>query len=83
MKSGIEIKKEQKLFKEFPITSVCRYDLEDAGFDIKNVDDDIMEDLASRMSEAYRELIFWIDLPILAEYAGIKKHKEVNEKTKE
>ena len=44
---------------------------------------DIMEDLASRMSEAYRELIFWIDLPILAEYAGIKKHKEVNEKTKE
>ncbi len=67
--------KEEKLFQEFPITSVSRYDLEDAGFDIKNVDDDTMEDLASRMSEAYRELIFWIDLPILAEYTGIRKLK--------
>jgi len=75
MKSKNKIGKEQKLLKEFPITGVCRYDLKDAGFDIKNVDDETMRDLASRMSDAYREIIFWIDLPILAEYTGIKKHK--------
>lgn len=76
MKSNNKILKSKKLYQEFPITSVSRYDLEDAGFDIKNVDDDTMADLASRMSDAYRELIFWIDLPISAEYAGIKKHKK-------
>lgn len=80
MKSDIEIKKEQKLLKEFPIASVSRYDLEDAGFDIKNVDDETMEDLASRMLDAYRECIFWIDIKILAEYLKIKKHKKSKSK---
>ena len=33
--------KQEKYDKAFPITSVCRADLESAGFDTANVDDEI------------------------------------------
>lgn len=64
----------------FPITSVCRADLESAGFDTKNVDDGTMLELASKMANAYCEDGFWIDLDILAEDLGIKKYKKINDK---
>jgi len=60
----------------FPITSVCRADLEGIGFDTKNVDDSTMSRLASKMANAYCENSYWIDLEILAEDLDIKKRKK-------
>jgi len=60
----------------FPITSVSRADLEEIGFDTTNVDDSTMAELASKMADAYCEIVFWIDLEILADYLKIKKHKK-------
>ena len=57
----------------FKITSIHRADLDSIGFDISNVDDDTMIELADKMKEAYLEQGFWIDLPILAEQLGIPK----------
>ena len=60
----------------FRITSVHRFDLEDAGFDISNVDDATMDELADAMRDAYVDNGFWIDLPIIAEEVlGIPKRK--------
>jgi len=64
----------EKRYKDFPITSVCRADLESAGFDATNVDDGDMLYLASKMANAYCDMGFWEDLKILAEHLGIKKH---------
>lgn len=66
-----------KCYKDFPITSVCRADLEQAGFNPKDVDDDIMSELASKMANAYCDFGFWEDLKILAEDLGIKKNKKL------
>lgn len=60
----------------FPITNVCRADLEEVGFDTKDVDDGTMSKLASKMADAYCEFAFWEDLEIIAEYLKIKKHKK-------
>ncbi|OGI65668.1 hypothetical protein A3H53_02020 [Candidatus Nomurabacteria bacterium RIFCSPLOWO2_02_FULL_40_10] len=60
----------------FPITSVCRDDLETAGFYTKNITDSTMLRLASKMANTYCENSFWIDLDILAEDLGIKKHQD-------
>ena len=65
----------------FNITSVHRNDLESIGFDTSKIDDSIMERLASKMSDAYLESSFWIDLEIIAEYLGI--HKRVKTKKNE
>ena len=81
MKSYKKIK-QTNFLKNFPITGVCRTDLEDIGFNTKNVDDSTMERLASKMANAYCENVFWIDLEIIAEHLGIKKRKKINEKTK-
>ncbi|MGO9685870.1 MAG: hypothetical protein ACLPTZ_25420 [Beijerinckiaceae bacterium] len=51
----------------FPITSVHRADLESLGYDVSDVDDATMIRLAGKMANAYRELVFWIDLPIIAD----------------
>ena len=72
----IETIQENKYYKDFPITSVCRADLESAGYDTINIDDDIMVELASKMANAYCDMGFWEDLAILAEYLGIKKHRK-------
>lgn len=75
MSNAITISKttQEKFYKDFPITSVCRADLEEAGFDVTNVDDDDMKELASKMANAYCAMVFWMDLEILAEHLGIKK----------
>jgi hypothetical protein len=76
MKSTNKTKQDPKLYKDFPITSICRADLESAGFNTKNVDDGTMSELASKMADAYCEFVFWIDLEILADFLKIKKHKK-------
>ena len=73
MKSIDKIKHRQQPFQ---ITSICRDDLEEAGFDTKNVDDSTMSKLASKMADAYCEFAFWTDLEIIAEYLKIKKRKK-------
>lgn len=73
MKFNNKINKKQEYF---PITSICRDDLEEVGFDTKNVDDGTMSKLASKMADAYCEFTFWSDLEIIAEYLKIKKHKK-------
>lgn len=64
-------------FTPFTLTTVCREDLESIGFDTKNIDDETMQELASKMGEAIMAE-FWIDLPIIAEHLKIPK-KEENE----
>lgn len=59
----------------FQITSVHRDDLIEAGFDGNSVDDTVMEQLASKMSDDYVEQLFWIQIGIIAEYLGIPKLK--------
>ena len=59
----------------FEITSVSREDLESAGFDASNVDDDTMTELAEEMADDYLEQLFWTSLKILAENLGIPKKK--------
>lgn len=66
----------EKFHKAFPITSVCRGDLEQAGFDTKNVGDYTMTELASKMADAYCDMGFWIELDVIAEDLGIKRRKE-------
>lgn len=69
---------EQKYYKDFQITSVCRADLEAAGFDTTDVDDYTMSELASEMANAYCDFGFWEDLKILAEYLKIKKYEKAS-----
>lgn len=70
-----ETAKVNRRYKAFPITSVCRADLEQAGFDTKDVDDGTMSELASKMADAYCGLGFWESLEVLTEDFGIKKHQ--------
>lgn len=58
-----------RMFKSFPITSVCRADLQDhyTQEQIDSLDDDDMREIAEKMAEAYTENVFWIDLEIIAE----------------
>ena len=65
-------------YKEFPITSICRADLESAGFNITDISDDMMLELASKMANAYCDMGFWEDLKIIAEYLGAKRKKGKN-----
>ena len=73
MDSVNEIEREEKFYGAFPITSVCRADLEYAGFDATNVDDNTMSKLASKMANAYCDMGFWDDLEALANCLKIKK----------
>jgi hypothetical protein len=41
------------------------------GYDVSNVDDCTMAELASKMADAYLDQAFWIDLPIIADHLGI------------
>lgn len=61
--------------KAFEITSVARADLEGVGYDTSKVEDGTMEELASKMAEAYTNEVFWIDLEIIADYLKIPKQK--------
>jgi len=59
----------------FPITSVHRDDLKGLGYDTSNVDDGTMQELASKMADAYLNQVFWIDLPIIADELEIPMKK--------
>lgn len=65
-----------KLYQKFPITSVCRADLKNAGFNIKGMDDGTMLKLASKMANAYCDFGFWESLEIIGENIGIRKIRE-------
>lgn len=58
----------------FPITSVCREDLENKGYNTQNVDDGDMEHLASKMADAFCDGDYWIVLEALADSMDIPKH---------
>jgi hypothetical protein len=60
----------------FPITTVHRNDLRQAGFNADNVDDATMSEVAERMADAYVENCFWIDLKIIADILDIPKTRK-------
>jgi len=68
---------QKKLYQAFPITSVSRADLENEGFDVSKVSDNIMERLAYEMANSYVQNSFWIDLGIIAEDLGIPQVKKI------
>lgn len=51
----------------FPISSVSRDDLESKGFDISNVTDSEMSELADKLGDDYCEQLFWSSMEIIAE----------------
>lgn len=61
------------LHKEFPITSICRGDLEVLGYDSSKVSDAQMQQLASRMETLYLETDKWKALRKAANELGIVK----------
>lgn len=60
----------------WPITSVARDDVAEAGFDIENISDQDMERLADKMEDAYVGNSFWDDLKTIAEEIGFPKKKK-------
>ena len=65
---------------DFPITSICRDDLEPYGFDIEDISDDEMEELASRMEDDYCEQLFRGSMVIIARDAmGLPMRKDKEE----
>ncbi len=65
-----------KMFKPFPITSVCRADLEAQGFKASRVSDSVMSRLAEKMANAYTgNDTFWIDLDCIADNLKIPKKR--------
>ena len=66
----------------FVITRVHRDDLEIAGFDTTGVSDDTMKYLAKKMADDYLTQLFWVHLPIFAEYLEIPKKENENEEEK-
>ena len=64
-------------YEDFPITSVCRADLESIGFDASAVDDATMKELAEKLADDYCEQLFWGSLEIIADYLEIPKVKSV------
>jgi hypothetical protein len=51
----------------FAITHIHRSDLKNAGFNVKDVSDDTMRNLASRMADDYCEQLFHSSMEIIAE----------------
>jgi hypothetical protein len=60
-------------YADFPITGVCRADLENIGFDTAAVDDATMKELAEKLADDYCDQLFWGSLKILADYLKIPK----------
>lgn len=59
----------------FPISHICRDNLESKGFDISNVTDSVMSQLAGKLDNDYCEQLFWISMGIIAEEClKIPKH---------
>lgn len=55
----------------FKITSIHRDDLAQRGFDVVNVTDEQMRELASKLSDDYCEQLFWESMVIIA-YQGLE-----------
>ena len=53
-----------KMYKPFILTSICRQDLENEGYNTDKVDNGMMEELANKMGNAYMSY-FWQDLNII------------------
>lgn len=51
----------------FIITTLCRDDLKQLGFDTTEVDDNTMIQLAKKLSNDYQEQLYWTSLKIIAE----------------
>ena len=64
-----KLRKSEGWTKPFPLTSVCRADLQGMFSDkqIARLDDDDMVRIADKMVDAYCDQVFWIDLEIIAE----------------
>ncbi len=65
-------------YADFPITSVCRADLESIGFDTSGVDDATMKELAEKLADDYCEQLFWSSLKILADCLNIPKSNSIS-----
>lgn len=57
----------------FPIASVSKEDLEARGYDVANIDNDMMVELAARMEEEYLRELFWFSLESNAKRMGVPK----------
>ena len=63
-------------YADFPITSVCRADLESLGFETRAVDDGTMKELAGKLADDYCDQLFWGSLDVISRYLKIPKHAE-------
>jgi len=68
-------------YEDFPITSVCRADLESIGFDTTTVDDATMKELAERLAHDYCEQLFWRSLEIIGDFLEIPKPEASEHRT--
>lgn len=59
----------------FPITSVHREDLQGAGFDVEEISDDDMKELARKMANDYCEQLFWESMETIAEILCFPRKK--------
>lgn len=59
----------------FPIASVHRNDLQDAGFDVERISDDDMKELAGRMASDYCDQLFWGSIGTIADILGFPRKK--------
>lgn len=62
---------------EFPITTICKEDVETAGFDISNITEEQLKKIADNMEDMYLQDGFWHDLRVSAEKVGIPKKKKL------
>lgn len=77
-KTGAETSFLNRLAEELPyfqVTATSRDDLQRQGFDITDVDDEDMRELAKRLESDYCEQLYWISLDIIAQQGlDIPKH---------
>ena len=66
----------EELYKKFPITSLTRIDLGNAGFDVTDVTDETMNKLALYMADEYSTNFFEDSLKSLASHLNIPKIKD-------
>ena len=60
----------------YPISYLHPDDLKELGFDAGNVSENDMSEIAERLDETYRELLYWISLKAVVEDLGIPKIKK-------
>lgn len=69
-KNGAEVSFLNQLTEELPyfqITAISREDLAQRGFDVSEVDDEDMRELARKMESDYCEQLYWESMVIIAE----------------